>query len=278
MSRGRHRISRLGSQASSPASSRACAKTEGDVRNRLLDRDGESPEAAKPDIIERTGTAPPGVPPPSATRTADLTEPRPQGGVFDSRASTTMPGEVRSPGGTPTRVRDKAGGPDPATSNDIHGAPSGAVFDSAKPSGRRVETKPASAAAAGEGGAGPGVFVKVSESMSAAAAAYQARVTGSKAGTAYRVNGVKFDGFGNGVLIDAKGRYASLSKMANSDGGFAESMASSSKRSGNALRRTARPLSGGLPRRQQQTPPGHGLRSRKSLALISSTFHKRGLE
>jgi hypothetical protein len=44
--------------------------------------------------------------------------------------------------------------------------------------------------------------------MSAASAAYQARVAGSKAGTAYMVNGVKFDGFANGVLIDAKAGYA----------------------------------------------------------------------
>ena len=48
--------------------------------------------------------------------------------------------------------------------------------------------------------------------MSAAAAAYQARVTGAKVGTAYVVNTVKFDGFANGVLIDAKGRYARFVK------------------------------------------------------------------
>jgi fructose-1,6-bisphosphatase len=48
--------------------------------------------------------------------------------------------------------------------------------------------------------------------MNAAAAAYQERVAGSKAGTAYLVNTVKFDGFANGVLIDAKGRYARFIK------------------------------------------------------------------
>jgi hypothetical protein len=48
--------------------------------------------------------------------------------------------------------------------------------------------------------------------MSAASAAYQARVTGLKAGTAYVVKGVKFDGFANGVLIEAKARYAQFIK------------------------------------------------------------------
>jgi len=49
-----------------------------------MDRQVERSEATRPDIIERTGAAPPGTPPPSASRTADLTEPRPAGGVFDS--------------------------------------------------------------------------------------------------------------------------------------------------------------------------------------------------
>jgi len=41
--------------------------------------------------------------------------------------------------------------------------------------------------------------------MSARAAAYQAQVTGRAAGSVYTVNGVKFDGFIDGVLQDAKG-------------------------------------------------------------------------
>jgi hypothetical protein len=41
--------------------------------------------------------------------------------------------------------------------------------------------------------------------MSARAAAYQEDVTGLPAGTAYVVNGVKFDGYRNGALIEAKG-------------------------------------------------------------------------
>jgi len=52
---------------------------------------------------------------------------------------------------------------------------------------------------------GPGQFVGVAESMSARAAAYQTQITGLPAGAAYLVNGVKFDGFANGVLQEAKG-------------------------------------------------------------------------
>jgi len=67
-----------------------------------------------------------------------------------------------------------------------------------------------------QGGAGaargPGQFVSVSESMSARAAAYQTRAAGSNAGTAYVVNGVKFDGYASGVLIDAKSGYAQFVK------------------------------------------------------------------
>jgi hypothetical protein len=65
------------------------AKTEDEVRNRMMDRQRERPKATEPEIIEGTGAAPPGIPPPSATRTADLTEPRPEGGVFDSKGSAT---------------------------------------------------------------------------------------------------------------------------------------------------------------------------------------------
>ena len=51
----------------------------------------------------------------------------------------------------------------------------------------------------------PGSWKNVNESMSNEAAAYQSRVTGRRPGQAYVVNGVKFDGFRKGVLIDAKG-------------------------------------------------------------------------
>jgi len=60
---------------------------------------------------------------------------------------------------------------------------------------------PASAAAPRNIG---GAWTNVSEAMSARAAAYQAQITG-RAGQAYVVNGVRFDGLVNGVLVDAKG-------------------------------------------------------------------------
>lgn len=53
--------------------------------------------------------------------------------------------------------------------------------------------------------AGPGAWGTAAESMSSRAAAYQARITGRSAGSVYNVNGVKFDGFANGVLQEAKG-------------------------------------------------------------------------
>src|SRR4051794_17028564 len=86
-----------------------------------MDRQGERLQATEPEITERTGAAPPGTAPPSAMRTADLTEPRPQGGVFDSKGRATTPGDVQSPGdarGTPMRARDKAGGANPASLNE----------------------------------------------------------------------------------------------------------------------------------------------------------------
>jgi len=51
--------------------------------------------------------------------------------------------------------------------------------------------------------AGPGAWADVSESMSGRAAAYQAQIAG-RAGV-YEVDGVKFDGFANGALQEAKG-------------------------------------------------------------------------
>jgi len=52
---------------------------------------------------------------------------------------------------------------------------------------------------------GPGAWGTAAESMSSRAAAYQARVTGGAASSVYRVGGVKFDGFANGFLQEAKG-------------------------------------------------------------------------
>ena len=60
---------------------------------------------------------------------------------------------------------------------------------------------------------GPGTWTSVNESMSDRAAAYQAAVTGTPSGMGYVVNGVKFDGYQNGVLLDAKGPgYATFAK------------------------------------------------------------------
>ncbi len=56
---------------------------------------------------------------------------------------------------------------------------------------------------------GPGRWVQVNESMSESARDYQAQVTGAPKGYAYRVRwgneDVDFDGFNQGVLIEAKG-------------------------------------------------------------------------
>ena len=52
--------------------------------------------------------------------------------------------------------------------------------------------------------AGPGQWEKSNEVMSGRAAEYQGRITG-RPGEVYRVNGVKFDGFRDGKLVDAKG-------------------------------------------------------------------------
>jgi hypothetical protein len=72
----------------------------------------------------------------------------------------------------------------------------------------------------------PGTWKNVNESMSAQSAAYQARVTGSNPGTAYTVNGVKFDGYQNGVLLDAKANYA---QFVNKDTGQFQSWFSGQK-------------------------------------------------
>ncbi|WP_263436595.1 restriction endonuclease fold toxin 5 domain-containing protein [Stigmatella hybrida] len=67
-------------------------------------------------------------------------------------------------------------------------------------------------AATGSGGAaaqGPGEWIQVNESMSASARKYQAQVTGAPEGSAYRVRGggekADFDGYRDGVLLEAKG-------------------------------------------------------------------------
>ncbi|HLB47457.1 MAG TPA: RHS repeat-associated core domain-containing protein [Anaerolineales bacterium] len=64
---------------------------------------------------------------------------------------------------------------------------------------------PSGAGPVGQGIRGPGTWMQVNEAMSARAAAYQTRITGRESGWAYRVNGVKFDGYNYGTLIETKG-------------------------------------------------------------------------
>lgn len=52
---------------------------------------------------------------------------------------------------------------------------------------------------------GPGKWEPASGSMSQASREYQAQVTGAPEGLAYKVQGVKFDGYTNGVLLETKG-------------------------------------------------------------------------
>lgn len=52
---------------------------------------------------------------------------------------------------------------------------------------------------------GPGKWKRVNESMKARAKKYQRQITGTSPDNAYVVGGVKFDGFKDGVLLEAKG-------------------------------------------------------------------------
>ena len=62
----------------------------------------------------------------------------------------------------------------------------------------------------GEGGSEPGIWEKTNEAMSEASKNYQRFITGADEGMVYRVNGVKFDGYANGVLMEAKGNYSNF--------------------------------------------------------------------
>jgi filamentous hemagglutinin len=78
--------------------------------------------------------------------------------------------------------------------------------------------------------------------MSAEAAAYQELITGRPATQSYVVNGVKFDGFSNGVLQDAKGPgYANFVK----DGTFASWYSGQDELAEQAQRQLA--AAGGVP-------------------------------
>ncbi len=79
--------------------------------------------------------------------------------------------------------------------------------------GLRAEDLPALARLEG----GPGAFSRVTETMSTRSAAYQSQVTGFPTEIGYVVNGTKFDGFLDGNLLDAKGRY---NQFLNPDGSW----------------------------------------------------------
>ena len=55
-----------------------------------------------------------------------------------------------------------------------------------------------------------GEWIATNEAMSTQAARYQAFITGKAANQSYQLNGVKFDGIKNGVLIEAKSGYANF--------------------------------------------------------------------
>ena len=61
-------------------------------------------------------------------------------------------------------------------------------------------------------------MVDVLESMKPIASQYQQQITGLARGRAYLVNGVKFDGYFNGTLLEAKGTgYARLIRNLDGD-------------------------------------------------------------
>jgi hypothetical protein len=81
------------------------AKTEADVRNRLMDREGERLQATEPETFEGTGAAPPGAPPLLATRMSDPTEPRLKAGFSIPRAARRCPGSSNLPAARAARRR-----------------------------------------------------------------------------------------------------------------------------------------------------------------------------
>jgi hypothetical protein len=54
---------------------------------------------------------------------------------------------------------------------------------------------------------GPGKWVKIKRGGSEDSQAYQEKATGVTRGNEYEVNGVKFDGYDNGTLVEAKDNY-----------------------------------------------------------------------
>jgi len=61
-----------------------------------------------------------------------------------------------------------------------------------------------------------GKWIQTNEHMSLRSANYQTKVTGKPSNLSYKLNGVKFDGMKNGVLIDAKAGYKQFIDKKNS--------------------------------------------------------------
>jgi hypothetical protein len=55
---------------------------------------------------------------------------------------------------------------------------------------------------------GPGKWEKKNEAMTDEARRYQSQITGAPSGWVYKIGEVSFDGYKDGVLLDAKDRYA----------------------------------------------------------------------
>ncbi|TNV62775.1 Tox-REase-5 domain-containing protein [Corallococcus exiguus] len=70
---------------------------------------------------------------------------------------------------------------------------------------------------------GPGKWRPATEHMEDAARKYQSQITNALEGQVYDVDGVKFDGFTNGVLLEAKGPgYEKFLELAVEQGGWFE--------------------------------------------------------
>jgi hypothetical protein len=68
---------------------------------------------------------------------------------------------------------------------------------------------------------GPGKWVKATESMKPPALKYQAQITGAPEGYVYKIGDVKFDGYKDGVLLEAKGPgYLDLFRKGGEPGGW----------------------------------------------------------
>ena len=88
----------------------------------------------------------------------------------------------------------------------------------AENSGDSSEGEAAPSSSSSSAGSGPGNWQKVPESMSERARKYQAAITGRAADEVYVVNGVKFDGYKRGTLLEAKG--AGYAAFIGRDGKF----------------------------------------------------------